>query len=314
MSDYSSEVYEPAIAYEALRAFGIADYRLGDPYFGSNVVVRVEAASAYALRLHRARSVHAITRELEVIIGLHAAGGLVVAPPVADPQGRYCRTVHSNGRGVHCTLLRWLPGASRGPGNGFGPVAARQTGEALGQIHRYARSRASRGAFEDDLRLSRLIGDADELTEQDVRLRELLPELQARCDQLIALSPEVGTIHGDFILKNLLIRRGSVAVLDFDDCCTERMVFDFAGLLENLDGARREAQLVDAVLEGYAAPGPPAATTAAAVREHTQSLKAVRHLAGIRWAVGMRAEGRIEQAFFERVTTYRGNELRRLLS
>lgn len=156
MNVYVKNVYNPTIARKALERFQITEPSLGDPQLGSNAVVKVTSTDGeFALRLHRAsRSADQIEQELDFVHGLHQTNSVCVPAPVRLPGGGYCCTVKHSNQLTHCSLLTWLRGVSRSPGEGFGIEKARQTGEALAAIHLYSQSLATRAKSSDDFRLT----------------------------------------------------------------------------------------------------------------------------------------------------------------
>ena len=320
LSIYVEKVYQTVVAERALLSFGVDAQHISQPLFGSNAVVKVASMhSEYALRLHRAsRSPQRIDRELAFVSALRQQEGLRVPCPVKTISGDYSCTVFQDGNEFRCSLLTWIKGEPRIPGHGFGVASARQAGAALGAIHRYSQSLTSPSSassfvgMEGDFRLSRSVREGDDA------IVTLLPELapltrvlRQRLEVVLDAMPESGVIHGDFILKNLLCHRTlGIGVLDFDDSIIEYYVLDFAGMLENLDQLQNEGGLQTAFLEGYASAG----HDVAAVHEYRCELIALRHYAGIAWAIGMLSEQRIRKDYFDEVTQYRSAEIRRLLT
>ena len=310
---YIESVFHPEIADQALQCFGISDPTFGDPIFGSNAVVKVTSPEgSFALRLHRpSRLSTKIERELNFVDKLQATGTVRVPRPIRSITGQYCCSLVHDGDDVRCSLLSWIEGESRTPGRGFGIETARKAGIALGEVHHYSQSLPPIAPETDDLRLSRRVleGDAVILS----RLPELaspINELKRRMLEILDIYPAVGLIHGDFILKNLLCHPCGLGVLDFDDSIVEHYVLDFAGMLENLSQVPNERALRRVFLEGYASTG----HDVRHVDQYQQTLIALRHHAGIAWAIGMVAEQRISEDYFRRVTQHRASEIMRLMA
>ncbi len=313
MTAYIESVFDRSVARDALRQFEISKPVLGKPVFGSNAVVEITASDGvFALRVHRpSRSTENIESELRFVSGLHETEDVRVSEPVRTQTGAYCCSVAHGDREVRCSLLRWVDGDVRSPGEGFGIESARQASAALGAIHHYSQSLPARDAQSDDFRLSRRVLEGD----GDIRtlfpeLAPLVDELRLRLELILTAWPSMGVTHGDFILKNLLCHRRGIGVLDFDDSVNEYYELDFAGMLENLDQARNEHFLQRALLEGYAS----TAHEADIVYEHHHELIALRHYAGIAWAIGTAAEQSISEDYFGKVTQYRASEIKRLLT
>ena len=318
LSIYVEKVYQTVVAEKALLSFGVDAQHISQPLFGSNAVVKVASMhSEYALRLHRAsRSPQRIDRELAFVSALRQQNALRVPCPVKTISGDYSCTVFHEGNEFRCSLLTWIKGEPRIPGHGFSVASARQAGAALGAIHSYSQSLTSPSSsvvgMDEDFRLSRSVREGDDA------IVTLLPELAPltrvlwqRLEAVLDAMPESGVIHGDFILKNLLCHRTlGIGVIDFDDSIMDYYVLDFAGMLENLDQVHNERGLQKAFLEGYASAG----HDVAAVHEYRYELIALRHYAGIAWAIGMLSEQRISKDYFDEVTQYRSAEIRRLLT
>ena len=320
LSIYVEKVYQTVVAEKALLSFGVDAQHISQPLFGSNAVVKVASMhSEYALRLHRAsRSPQRIDRDLAFVSALRQQEGRRLPCPVKTISGDYSCTVLQEGNEFRCSLLTWIKGEPRVPGHGFGVASARQAGGALGAIHRYSQSLTSPSSassvagMEGDFRLSRSVREGDDaIVTLLPELAPLIRALRQRLEVVLDAMPESGVIHGDFILKNLLCHRTlGIGVLDFDDSIMEYYVLDFAGMLENLDQVHNEGGLQTAFLEGYASAG----HDVAAVHEYRCELIALRHYAGIAWAIGMLSEQRISKDYFDEVTQYRSAEIRRLLT
>jgi Ser/Thr protein kinase RdoA (MazF antagonist) len=313
LSDYVNKVYQQEIVHEALAGFGVRPGDVSPPILGSNAVVRVTSDQGeFALRLHRvSRDASRIEAELAFVSALESSGNVVVPRPVATMDGSYCLSLATTVGAVNCSLLTWLPGMSRLPGQGLGASRMYCTGLALARVHQFSRSRdyESEQGFSRFRLSSMLEKEREQVSSRWPELDQIVLQMEVGLAGLIGDSGAPFVIHGDFILKNLLYYGRSVHVLDFDDCTFDYFPMDFAGMLENLDGYRGHRQLTSALLDGYTAGG----EDASIVANNIPLLVALRHYAGLNWAVGMREEKRITDAFFHRVTTHRKREIQRLM-
>jgi len=180
-----------------------------------------------------------------------AARGLPVPGPVADRSGQTLQTL--NGRPA--CLIEFAPGVSITEAT---PAAAREVGQALGQLHQAAQDFTA-------VRPNALGPEswAPLAARCDGRLGEIDPELPglvaaglAACANWPAELP-VCTIHADLFPDNVLMLDGKVtALIDFYFACTDLRAYDVAvthaAWCFSADGRQFFPERAAGLMQGYA--------------------------------------------------------------
>jgi Ser/Thr protein kinase RdoA (MazF antagonist) len=200
--------------------------------------------------------------ELEAELGFVrrlAAAGVAVAEPVPAASGADVHPVRVGAGAFHATVFLALPGAHRELDD-LSCDGIALWGAALGRLHRAARGQPARGrpSWTDQL---------PTLPAREQAARELLHRLGTRLLDLPAGPDDVGLVHGDFELDNVMWDGDRPAALDFDDCGRHWFVADIAMALRDLrdptghldpdrpgvraflDGYRAERPLADAAVD-----------------------------------------------------------------
>ncbi|MCP4316080.1 MAG: phosphotransferase [Hyphomicrobiales bacterium] len=218
----------------------------------------------YALRLHRPgyRSDAELYSELEWLAELHRCG-LQVPLPVASQEGAYLH--HSEVFPV--SLLTWLPGKPMGETGGSLNVADRlaafrAVGEAMARMHMVSdewrlplQFERCSWDFEGLLGDNPLWGRFWENPQLTPQQRNLIAAARDRAqDDLRAIeqTQDYGLIHADLVRENVLLSKGALQLIDFDDGGFGFRLFDIA---TTLNKNRREPDYTDleaALVEGYA--------------------------------------------------------------
>lgn len=262
-----------ALARSALSTFGIpGDAVLEFVKYRENVVFRVSALEdAYALRIHRHghRSDDEVRAEIAYMQALHQAG-LAVSEVVPTRAGELFATV-SDGQGApyQVDVQRWVPdsaplGDCGAAWNGtdlptVGTFA--QLGEVCGRFHALSAEIGrlpgySRPAWDLDGLVGpaplwgdprRLAGTEEDRLAIDAALRDIRRDL-AR----IGTGPaDFGVIHADFSPENVLLSRGRLTLIDFDDFGEGWWLFDLATVLFWYHRHPRYSEYRAALLNGY---------------------------------------------------------------
>jgi Ser/Thr protein kinase RdoA (MazF antagonist) len=82
-------------------------------------------------------------------------------------------------------------------------------------------------------------------------LARLLPVLRRRVDAVGYGRERFGLIHADLRAANLLVNKGKVAVIDFDDCGHSWFIYDLAAALSFIETHPDVPAYIDAWLSGY---------------------------------------------------------------
>ena len=168
--------------------------------------------------------------------------------------GRSFKTVEVGDRTFHAVAFSGLSGDQL-DSDDLDDGGFRRWGDALGRLHAALKSypdakTAARRSWRDDLTvIERLIPPGE------ASIRTEFLDLQAALHALPAEPDQIGLIHFDFELDNLVWSDDSIAMLDFDDCAAYWYAADIAFALRDLFDAGRSLDdpSVRAFLDGYSA-------------------------------------------------------------
>jgi Ser/Thr protein kinase RdoA (MazF antagonist) len=266
--DPMAELAREAAAYFGLRApatitlCNVSEnhtYRVEDPV----------SAARYALRIHRPgyRSVAEIRSELMWIDALGVDGTVETPRAIVAAGGDRVVSVSNpaipelGSRDV--VMFQWLDGVA--PDLDDGEAAARQF-EILGATSARMHEHAARWDPPDGFRRPRwdyrsTIGPGghwgpwqDGLgigPEERRQLERLDATIASRLRAFGEGAERFGLIHADMRLANLLVDRGDVRVIDFDDCGFSWYMYDFATTVSFMEDHPRVPELRDAWVRGY---------------------------------------------------------------
>jgi Ser/Thr protein kinase RdoA (MazF antagonist) len=253
------------LARRAAAAWGLGQASLTFVAGRENQVYRVVDASSaqFALRIKRPgyRSFIELESELQWMAALDRAG-LLVPQPVPSLRGQLLEAV-----GDHLVdLLTWLPGQTLGSAMQEAPSPdVERLFQTLGQ--HIARLHQASSAWIPPATFSRVRWDADgllgeapvwgrfwehpALSDDDRHLFERF-RFAAKRDLLRWQDRlDFGLIHADLVRENVLLSRGQIGILDFDDGGWGFRVFDVATtLLKFIDDAGYPL-IKSALLKGY---------------------------------------------------------------
>lgn len=219
------------------------------------------------LRLHRPgyQNDAGIRAELAFVAAL-AGRGLPVAAPVALPDGALFAVLPD---GRRASVVRWVEGKPLGRSRLSLPgTAAEQVSRfrALGAL--LARLHAESDALVLPVPFARPAWDVEgctgeapvwgrfwehpEATDAEAAtLRAAREALRARLTRWRAEGMDFGPIHADVLRENVLVHRGALSLIDFDDCGTGFRHYDLGtALVQNLTEPAYPL-LRDALCRGY---------------------------------------------------------------
>lgn len=252
----------------AEQALAIA--RLWDTTAGDVAHVRTGESSAWATAFRGRRWILRLTgeehrgqdqleAELDFVEHL-AAGGLEVARPLPDAQGRRVVDVSSLTRGPRRT---WATLFERLAGRHYEYHSAdldrplfHLWGETMGRLHELStrfepRSGRRRPEWHDDA----VAGCSTVGLPGDDPLLPLREELVTWMRGYRPEAAHYGMVHGDFERTNFLLQDAAIGLFDFDDSCRHWFVWDVACALwvfRNATATER-ARFLGWLLEGYSA-------------------------------------------------------------
>jgi Ser/Thr protein kinase RdoA (MazF antagonist) len=266
------------LAVQALGAYPLADPELRFIAHGENTTFRVDATAPggrdrFLLRVHRparhGRHVDpaaAIRSELDWLTALRAGPGLSVPEPVRAIDGNLTTTAASGDvpEPRVCSVLRWMDGRVHAAAPR--PVHLRRLGSVMAQLHNQAgrwhvpagftRIRWDWETFFGDTMVYGGISAAGvwDLLPDDLRRKfdRVASRLRRVMTQLGDGADQVGLIHADLHLGNVLFWRDDVRVIDFDDCGFGYWLYDIAVSLWELRHRGDYGQFRAALIEGYA--------------------------------------------------------------
>jgi homoserine kinase type II len=252
---------------EILRGFGVGGYRAHQPIaVGTvNTNVRVETdVGLLFLRVNEGKSEDDVRREAAIVA--HAAARAVPTPaPHAGADG----SPFVVWQGERVSLFPWVAGRTLARAE-VTPAHAAAVGAALARLHLasdgYADHRPGRyEPAEIAARLSRVaVLGRPELAGA---VAALSPELTRLPGERAADVP-LGIIHGDLFIDNVMFddAGGLTALIDFEQASWGRLAYDLAVTTLAFGFGRDDfrADIVRALLDGYAAARPPTADERAA--------------------------------------------------
>ena len=260
-------------AREALRAYGChpdasiellnvsenATFRVSDPEAGPSV-----------LRVHRLgyHTEQEIVSELAWMDALRTEAGVRTPLVLATADGQRVVTVAEHaGPGAaarHCVRFEFLPGTEPGaePGGTLTGDHFAELGEITARMHRHVR-RWPRppwftrfhwdysAAFGEQARWGRWQDGIGVGPSERAVLSRLDGTLHARLNAFGQGPERYGLVHADTRLANLLVHRGAVSVIDFDDCGFSWYMYDLGTSVSFFEHAPEVPALVDGWLSGY---------------------------------------------------------------
>jgi Ser/Thr protein kinase RdoA (MazF antagonist) len=258
-----------ACAREALRLHGChpdASAELISVSENATFLVRDPDAGPSVLRVHRLgyHTQPEIESELAWMEALRAEAGVLTPRVLPAADGRRVVTVGPQAALRHCVRFEFMPGTEPG-GEPGGRVTGRhfeELGEITARMHRHARvwprppwftrfhwdwpaafgAQARWGRWQDGIG----VGPAERHV-----LGRLEQVLRARLTAFGRRPERYGLVHADTRLANLLVHRGSVAVIDFDDCGFSWYLYDLAAAVSFFEHSPDVPALIDSWLTGY---------------------------------------------------------------
>lgn len=250
-----------SLAREALAQYGLGPAGIAPLNYGENATFRVTRhrdGTRFLLRVHAPRRSPAeILSELAWLEALHADG---FAVPRALPARTGERLLQMGSSQVPeprpSTLMTWVAGRHAAKCT---PSLLRRIGKQIARLHHHA------AQFQPPLGFIRPRWDSRSLLHETAwsigwtRLtpsqREPFREVAARFRKVAAelgAGPQVfGLLHGDFTFDNVLLHRGDLRIIDFDDCGFGYFFYDLATLLDRIEWREDYVALRAALLEGY---------------------------------------------------------------
>jgi Ser/Thr protein kinase RdoA (MazF antagonist) len=254
------------LAEIALRKWGVVANSLTMLQHEDNAVFEVSAESGHwALRVGAENGCSLREQEEEMSwLSALRAGGLCVPEPMLTLDGETVTMVDVPDllSERSCVLFRWVPGDPPTPGASLDVV--RRVGALAAKVHAigevFARGRTWNRpdwSFERVCGTSSMAGAVDVIGAPAQSVVEaaktlLMPRMDAdRCR-----AGSWGLIHGDLHRDNILVARGAVGFIDFDDCGTGALMMDLATAIESFSrrlarSSEERVQLRDALLSGY---------------------------------------------------------------
>lgn len=257
------------VALAGLGRYPLATGRLTFVAHGENTTFRYDGADGrHLVRVHRPQrhgvgvdSVAAVRSELTWLRALRRDTQLAVPEPVVASDGGLTVTVDLAGTTRVCSVLRWMDG--RVHENSPYPVHLHRLGDAMARLHLhgdawtpapgFVRIRWDHETFFGDVMV---YGDTPaagcwELLPPEVRSR--FRTVGRRMLDLMSVADDTGLIHADLHLGNAVFHRGTVKLIDFDDCGTGPRLYDLAVALWELRDRPDYPAFRDALLSGYGA-------------------------------------------------------------
>ena len=314
------------LAREALAGWGIQSYSLRWLGYGSKATLKIECDSGcYALRLqHGGRQDEAHLRsEMRWLRLIREQAGLEapVPVPVLGAERDQCVYALSTPlrppqRRLYAMLFEFIEGDIK-PARDLRRDDLVRVGTYLARLRRDAQFKPPPAFIRPRLDNEGLFG-ADSPYYSDAEggglsaaQRATFAAVAERVGETMTRLGEdkrnLGMIHADMLAKNIVIRSGSIAALDFEFCGWGYFLYDLAPLLWQLKGERADdyPELESALWSGYRAIND-------SVSDHRDCLEAfiaARQLASCRWLLANLSVPALRAAA-PTLITQRCNELR----
>jgi len=283
----------PTVTLQLINLSENATYRVDDSVTGSK----------WALRVHREgyHSRTAIASELQWQIALKASGAAITPTPIRGNDGEFIQTIAHEvlPRPRNVVLFAWEEGQE--------PAATDAAGfETLGEIaarmHAHVRTwqrppwferhtwdfetslgeRPHWGGWQDGMGITR---EALEMIGETVRL------IERRLGRFGKTPDRFNLIHGDMRLANLLMDRGTIKVIDFDDCGFSWFLYDCATTVSFFEDNPEVPELLEAWVRGYRRVG----TLSAEEEAEIDTFVMLRRLLLVAW-IGSHSETELAQS------------------
>ena len=203
----------------------------------------------------------AIHSEIAWLKAIREDTDLAVPEPVAARDDAPTVTVAVGGKTRVCSVLRWMDGRIHEASPR--PVHLGRLGEVMARLHdhgdawrppaSFVRIRWDHETFFGNVMV---YGDTPAAECWDLLPAEVRARFRAVEDRMVSMIPgagDTGLIHADLHLGNALFHRGTVKLIDFDDCGTGPRLYDLAVALWELRDRPDYPAFRDALLTGYRA-------------------------------------------------------------
>jgi Ser/Thr protein kinase RdoA (MazF antagonist) len=257
------------LAKVAVGRYLLPDGRLTFVTHGENTTFRHDsAAGRHLVRVHRPQrhgrdvdSAAAIRSELAWLEAIRADTDLAVPEPLSARDGASTVEVSAAGETRVCSVLRWMDGRIREAS--ARPVHLSRLGDAMARLHHQAdgwipppdfvRIRWDHETFFGDVMVYGVSSAAACWALLPTELRIRFEAVAARMAEIMGRCSDIGLIHADLHLGNALFHRGSVRLIDFDDCGTGPRLYELAVALWELRERPDYSAFREALLTSYGA-------------------------------------------------------------
>ncbi|MEH7380222.1 phosphotransferase [Bacillus sp. JJ1533] len=220
----------------------------------------------YVLRVGRPgyHSKTEVQSELDWLTSIDQDSSINVSIPIAGGNREYVQEVVYQGETYYCTLFSFLEGTAPDEENEDKLIKEFESlGEVTAQLHEHSIRNRKKLAH-----ITRLTWDYDSIlgpspkwgrwedglgiTPERKELFQKVSEKIKKRLEAYGKDPErYGLIHSDLRLANLLVEKGKIKVIDFDDCGFGWYLYDFATSLSFIEHKPYVPALIDAWITGY---------------------------------------------------------------
>jgi Ser/Thr protein kinase RdoA (MazF antagonist) len=256
------------LAEAALPRWGLEGAALTMINHSENTTYRVDPAGGGApviLRVHRPgyHTHNGIRSELAWMRALQAEGGVPTPQAIAGRDGQDIQTVAHPLLATprNCVLFEFIEGSEPRPEQELIALFKR-LGEVTARTHLHSIGWRRPAFFERTVwDFEHSIGarpnwgswtEGPDMTPARLPLLKRLVAAMERRLQRFGQAPErYGLVHADFRFANLLIDRGEIRVIDFDDCGLGWFLYDAGTAVSFFEHKPEVPALLDAWVEGY---------------------------------------------------------------
>ena len=258
------------LAENARSFFGLSeDDKVSLINHSENMTYRIDRGSGekLILRVHRDgyQSYETIMSEIAWMNALQTEARILTPQALPGTDGKLIQRVPAPTIGsLNCVLINWIDGEMPQETGELSDLLEpfTQLGDITARLHRQAivwkrpkffmrQSWDFEGTIGERPIWGRYM-EGQGLTDADKRLLKKCGDLiKSRLERFGNSPDRFGLIHADLRLANLLIHRGNIRVIDFDDCGLGWFLYDIGAALSFMEDREDVPELVEAWVKGY---------------------------------------------------------------
>ncbi|MGV6817246.1 MAG: phosphotransferase enzyme family protein [Thiotrichales bacterium] len=224
-----------------------------------------EGSLSFILRVHRLgyHTAEAIAAELDWVQAISKETKIRTATPIQGINKNFIQAFETSQKNNRLAVLfEFLEGEEPSEDNNL-PASFEQLGEITATLHKHSMDRVKdkhlptrpRWDFEHSLGSNPIWGPWQKgigmTPEIHLIIQKGAKEISKKLEQYGTGAERFGLIHADLRLANLLIHKGEVRVIDFDDCGYGWFMYDLGSALSFIEHKEYVPALIKAWIKGY---------------------------------------------------------------